>query len=39
MLSSPMPKCNVSFFVSTEAIATNDSAWSITGKGGVRVGF
>lgn len=33
------PKSDMSFFVSAEAMATNDSAYSITGKGGVRVGF
>jgi uncharacterized protein with beta-barrel porin domain len=33
------PKSNLSFFVSAEGMATNDSAWSAVGKGGVRVGF
>ncbi len=33
------PKSNVSLFVSTEAMATNDAPWSAVGKGGVRVGF
>ncbi len=33
------PKSNLSFFVSGEAMATNDAAWSMVGKGGVRVGF
>ena len=33
------PKSNVSFFASAEAMATNDKAYSVVGKGGVRVGF
>ena len=33
------PKSNVSFFASAEAMATNDKAYSVIGKGGVRVGF
>ncbi|MBI5317999.1 autotransporter domain-containing protein [Bradyrhizobium sp.] len=33
------PKSNVSFFLSGEAMATNDAAYSVAGKGGVRVGF